>query len=102
MNEKNIYNVGEYVVELIVPNTKRDLKYSSDNNINVYGKNGELIYNISELLKAYSDKNGLKYYDDMYFDIRILDNEKIFCIGFINHCEIDLKISSITKIINNR
>lgn len=102
MSEKEIFNVGEYVVELILSDTNRDLKYSSDNNINVYDKNGKLVYNISELLKAYSNKNGLKYYDDMYFDIRLLDNEKIFCIGFINHCEIDLKSSSITKIINNR
>ena len=102
MSDKKIFNVGKYVVELIVPNTDRDLKYSSNNNINVYGENRQLIWNISKLLKNYSNRVGLKYYDDMYFDIRLLDNEKIFCIGFINHCEIDLKSSSITKIINNR
>lgn len=100
--EVKICYVGEYVVELIIPDTNRDLKYSLSNNINVYDKKGQLIWNISELLKNYSNGIGIKYYDDMYFDIRLLDNEKIFCIGFINHCEIDLKSSSITKIINNR
>ena len=102
MSDKRIFNIGKYVVELIVPDTNRDLKYSLSNNINVYGANRQLIWNISELLKSYSDSIGLKYYDDMYFDIQLLDDEKIFCIGFINHCEIDLKSSSITKIINNR
>ncbi len=102
MDDKKIFEIGKYRVELTPPNTSRDLKYSSDNNINTYGDNGQLLWNISELLKAYSDKNGFKYYDDMYFDIRVLDNEKIFCIGFINHCEIDLKSGIITKIVNNR
>lgn len=102
MSDKKIFNIGKYIVELIVPDTNRDLSYSSGNNINAYDENKQLIWNISELLKNYSDRNGLKYYDDMYFDIRLLDNEKIFCIGFVNHCEIDLKSSSITKIVNNR
>lgn len=102
MNDKKIFYIGKYNIELIVPNTNRDLKYSLSNNINLYGQDGELIWNISKLLKIYSDRIGLKYYDDMYFDIKVLDNDKILCIGFINHCEIDLERSRITKIINNR
>ena len=75
---------------------------NKDNNINIYGEDGQLLWNISELLRTYSDKNGLKYYEDMYFDIILLGNEKISCIGFINHCEIDLKNESIINIVNNR
>lgn len=78
------------------------MNYSSCNNINSYDKNGKLLWNISELLKAYLDKNALKYYDEMYFEIRLLEDDKIFCIGFINHCEIDLRNGIITKIVNNR
>lgn len=101
MDNKKIFEVGKYRVELIIPDKDIDLKYSSDNNINIYGEDGQLLWNISELLRAYSDKNGLKYYDDMYFDIILLTNEKIFCVGFINHCEIDLKNESIINIVNN-
>ncbi|GEM_PF-1098618 len=102
MNDKKIFEIGKFKVELILPDTSRDLRYSSYNNINIYGDNGYFLWNISELLKVYSDKNGFRYYEDMYFDIRLLDNERIFCTGFTNHCEIDLKSGSITKIINNR
>lgn len=102
MNGKKILEIGKFKVELTLPDTSRDLKYSLDNNINVYDDNGYFLWNISELLKVYSDKNGFKYYEDMYFDIRLLDNERVFCIGFVNHCEIDLKSGSIIKIINNR
>ena len=102
MSDKKIFKVENYIIELIIPDTHKDLKYSLSNNINVYDENGQLLWNISELLKSYSDRNGFKYYDDMYFDIRLLDNEKFFCIGFTNHCEIDLKSNSITKLVNNR
>jgi hypothetical protein len=102
MNDKKIFGIGKFRVELNFPDTSRDLKYSSDNNINIYDDNGHFLWNISELLKVYSDKSGLRYYEDMYFDIQLLDNERIFCVGFKNHCEIDLKSGSITKIINNR
>ena len=102
MDNKKVFGVGKYRVELIIPDTDRDLKYSSYNNINIYSKDGQLLWNISELLRTYSDKNGLKYYEDMYFDIILLGNEKISCIGFINHCEIDLKNESIINIVNNR
>lgn len=102
MNTVKTFNIGNYKIELIVPYTDIDLKYSSSNNINAYDENNQLIWNISELLRNYSDRFGLRYYDEMYFDIRLLDNEKIYCIGFVNHCEIDLKSSSITRIVNNR
>lgn len=54
MCNKQIYNVGNYVIELTLPDRIRDLNYSSCNNINSYDKNGKLLWNISELLKAYS------------------------------------------------
>jgi hypothetical protein len=102
MNNKKIFNVGNFKIELIVPDQTKDIRNSLENNINVFDENGELLWNISKLLKAYSDKNGVKYYDELYFDIRLLDNQNIFCIGFNNHCEIDLKTGSIIKIVNNR
>ena len=102
MKEKKIFKMGKYRVELIVPDKTKDLKWSLGNNINVYDENDIFLWNISELLKSYSELNGLQYYDDMYFDIRILDNQNIFCIGFANHCEIDLKTKRIIKLVNNR
>jgi hypothetical protein len=102
MNNKKIFNVGNFKIELIVPDQTKDIRNSLENNINVFDENGELLWNISKLLKTYSDKNGVKYYDELYFDIRLLDNQNIFCIGFNNHCEIDLKTASIIKIVNNR
>lgn len=102
MDVKKIFEIGKYRAELTVHNASEDLKSSSDNNIDAFDKNGLLLWNIAKLLKAYSDKNGFKYYSDVYFDIRLLDNEKIYCVGFYNHCEIDLKSGVITKIVNNR
>lgn len=102
MKEKKIFKIGKYRIELLVPDTTKDLKYSLGNNINAYDENDFLLWNISDLLKTYSDKNGLKYYSEMYFDIRSLDNQNIFCVGFTNHCEIDLKTMNVIKIINNR
>ncbi len=102
MNDKKILEVSKYKVELILPDISRDLQYSKSNNINVYNETGLLLYNISDLLKAYSDKKGLQYYEDMYFDIRKLDDERIYCVGFTNHCEIDLHYGYIYRIINNR
>lgn len=102
MNNKKIFKVGNYKIELIVPDQTNDIKKTLENNINVFNENGEFLWNISKLLKTYSDKNGLKYYDELFFDIRLLDNQNIFCIGFNNHCEINLKIGSIIKIVNNR
>ena len=98
---KHIEN-GKFRIELTLPDTNIDVKGSKDNNINIYDDNGHFLCNISELLKDYSNKNGLRYYEEMYYDVRILDNERIFCVGFYNHCEVDLKNSCITKIINNR
>ncbi len=102
MNEVKEFQIGKCRIELIVPYKNKDLKHSIENNINAYDEDGLLLWNISELLKTYSDKNGLRYDKDMYFDIRILDNENIFCIGFINHCEIDLKSKKIIRLANNK
>ncbi|MNE99413.1 hypothetical protein D3C80_1980890 [compost metagenome] len=87
---------------MIVPDGTKDLRYSEPNNINAYNLEGRLSWNISKLLKIYSDERGHKHYEDLYFDIRPLDNERLFCVGFINHCEIDLKTEKIIKLINNR
>jgi hypothetical protein len=102
MDIKKIITIDKYKIELTLPDKTRDLKFSSGDNIQIYNKNGQFIWNISELLRNYSDRNGLKYYSDMYFDIRLLDNQNIFCVGFINHCEIDLKAGTIVRIVNNR
>jgi len=102
MSATKIFNVGEFKIEFVVPDTAKDLNLSKGNNVNAYDKNDLLIWNISELLKNYSDLNGLEYYDEMYFDVRVLDNQNIFCVGFTNHCEIDLKTMQIIKLVNNR
>ena len=101
MNKK-IYDFNKYKIELIIPDKSKDLSFSKINNINIYDENNIFICNISELLEIYSNINGLKYYEDMYFEIRKLENHHILCIGFINHCEIDLKTLEIIKLINNR
>lgn len=95
------FKVGYYTIEIILPD-ENDLKGSTGNNINAYDKTGRCLWNISQLLQIYSDKNGLKYFDELYFDIRIIDNDTIFCIGFTNHCEVDLKSMYITKLVNNK
>lgn len=96
MKNKKIIKVGYRCVELINPNC------SSGNNINIYDKNGLFLYNISELLKDYSERNNLEYFSDMYYDIQVIDNQNIYCIGNINHCIINLTSKKIIKIINNR
>lgn len=101
MFSKQIFKLANYNVELTVPPENLN-GCSLKNNIDVYDHDGVYLWNISELLKVYSAKNGLKYYDELYFDIRLLDNHNIFCIGFNNHCEVNLKNKSITKLINNR
>ena len=102
MENIKTFKTVNYIIELVIPDTSKDLKGSKENNINVYDENGIFLWNISELLKNYSDKFCTKYYDELYFDIRILDKEMIFCIGFNNHCEIDLKNKVITRLVCNR
>ncbi len=70
MNKKKLFYVGEYILELIVPEDLT-LKDSLKNNINAYDENGQLVWNIAELLKDFSFQNGFKYFYDMYFDIRV-------------------------------
>lgn len=96
MENKKILKIGCLYVELTNPN------FSSGNNINIYDENRTFLYNISELLKGYSEEKKLKYFSDIYYDIKLLDNENIYCIGNINHCVINLTSKKITKIINNR
>lgn len=102
MKNEKIFNVGKYKIKLILPDVSKDLKYSSGNNIDTYDENDLFLWNIAELLKAYSKENGLEYYDEMYFDIKIIDDGNILCVGFNNHCEINLKTAKIVKLINNR
>ena len=107
MQEKQIFTIWEYKFELINPYLYKDLNCSKlnpnvANNINAYDANDILLWNIGDLLKKYSDTHGLKYFDDQYYEIREIDSNKIYCIGNVNHCEIDLKERVIYKIINNR
>ena len=101
-SDKKILNIGRYKIELTLPDRTKDLSFSHPDNITAFDNNGLILWNISDLLKKYSEKNGLQYYSDMYFDIRLLENQNVFCVGFINHCEIELETDSIIKIINNR
>ncbi len=102
MSDKLVIELGSKTIVLIIPDKSRDIKYSESNNINYYDENMNLIWNIEELLKDFSHNNDLKYYKEMYFDIRLMENGNLFCVGFINHCEISLKSNRIIKIINNR
>ena len=102
MDNKKKLNIGKYKIELDVPNQSIDLKYSKVNNIDVYDEEGRILWNISKLLKAYSYENGIQYYEELFYDIFPLGNNKMVCRGFCNHCEIDLNTEKIVKIVNNR
>jgi hypothetical protein len=99
---KKLYTIGNYVAELVIPDETKDLSCSLPNNIDVYDKNGKHLWNITKLLSAYSNERGLKYYEELYFDIKAIDHDKMFCIGLINHCEIDLINEKILTLVNNR
>jgi len=82
MDSQKIIELEEYKIVLTIPDLTRDLKFSSGDNIDIYDENGQILWNISDLLKNYSERNGLKYYSDMYFDIRLLDNvvDTVHCL----------------------
>jgi len=94
MKSKKLIEIGDYTVELLLP--------PALNNINVYWRKGAKTWNIAELLKFYSDNSGHKYYSESYFDVRPNGHNKIYCVGFYNHCEIDLDSQTIIRIVNNR
>ncbi len=94
--------VKNIVLELIVPEKNCNLIYSPINNINAYNEDGNVLWNIGQLLTDYSDKHKLHYFDEMYFDIQTIDDNTIRCVGFNNHCEINLDSKAIIRIINNR
>ncbi|WP_105616306.1 hypothetical protein [Vallitalea okinawensis] len=100
MREVKHYNVGEYRMELIIPGHKLD--GTLVNNLTIYNDVKKSVWNIEELLKAYSDENGYKYFNELYFDIHIVADNKIYCVGFNKHCEIDLNTMRIVKTIINR
>lgn len=102
MNQFKELTISHLVLKLELPDETQDLKYSSSNNITAYNDKGIVLWNIRQLLKDYSNKNGLKYFDEMYFDIKPINDSKIYCVGINHHCEINLESMTITKIINNR
>jgi hypothetical protein len=89
-----LFIIGSYKVEIDFQN--------DSNNINVYDLIGNHLWNISRLLKAYSEGEGIRYYRDTYYDVRQRENNQIFCVGNYNHCEIDLDKQIILRLINNR
>lgn len=93
-NKKKLSIIGRYKVEINLQN--------DSNNINVYDLQGNHLWNISRLLKTYSDENGIRYYSDTYYNVQQRSGNIIFCVGNINHCEIDLDKQIILKLINNR
>ncbi len=74
MSEKKQFPMGEFLIELLV---NPDTNDPPRDNINAYDNNGTLLWNISELLKQYAKISGSKYEEEIYFDIRLLENGNI-------------------------
>jgi len=72
------------------------------NNISAFDLNNNKIWDISNLLKAYSIKNSLNYFEEVYFDIILSDDYTVKFIGFFNHCIVDVVSMEIIGLINNR
>jgi len=72
------------------------------NNIKSYDSDGNLNWEIGILLEEYASSNKLEYCEDVYFDILVIAENRLKCIGFNNHCEIDLIKSKIVRLMNNR
>ncbi len=93
---------GGFVIKLDLPDESKDLKFSQNNNISAYNLKGELVWNIADLLADYSERKGLEYYEEQYFDVNKCGSNMIYCVGFVNHCLIDLDDRAIVALINNR
>ena len=75
MENIKTFKTVNYIIELVIPDTSKDLKGSKENNINVYDENGIFLWNISELLKNYSDKfciNKLAVSLDVAFNVAFI------------------------------
>ena len=71
------------------------------NNI-VCFKSGKVFWEIKQLLECYARKNHINYFNERYFDISKKNDQILTCIGFYNHCVIDVFQKKILSIINNR
>ncbi|WP_050638138.1 hypothetical protein [Candidatus Stoquefichus sp. SB1] len=98
---QKIITFGDYTILIELPNRNKDLSYSKDNNIICF-KSGKVVWQIQQLLEEFSINNHLNYFSDIYFDITKEDNGELKCIGFTNHCIIDVYQQKIISIINNR
>lgn len=77
---------------------------ASDSVINniVCFKSGKVFWEIKQLLECYARKNHINYFNELYFDISKKNDQILTCIGFYNHCVIDVFQKKILSIINNR
>ncbi len=99
ISQKNI-TFGDCKVVIQLPKGE-DASDSVVNNI-VCFKSGKVFWEIKDLLECYARKNHINYFYELYFDI-FKENDKILtCIGFYNHCVIDVFQKKILSIINNR
>lgn len=94
-----LYN---FIVELELPENINNVSNYKLNNIKFYNENHIYLYDISMLLKDYSKKNNLGYTEEVYFDIKITEDNLLFCQGYVNHCKVNVLENQIVKIINNR
>lgn len=93
--------IGDYTIIIELPDTQKDIRGSKDNNV-VCSKSGERIWEIKDLLTQYSKEKQFNYFSDIYFDIIDVGEGKLKCIGFYNHCLIDVYQQKIISIMNNR
>ena len=100
VSQKSIV-IKDYTMIIELPDTQKDIKCSKDNNVFCL-KAGERVWEIKDLLSRYSKEKQLQYFRDMYFDIIDIGEGKLECIGFYNHCIIDVYQEKIISIMNNR
>lgn len=100
VSQKSII-IKDYTIIIELPDTQKDIRYSKDNNVFCF-KAGKRVWEIKDLLIQYSKEKQLKYYREMYFDIIDIGEGKLKCIGFYNHCIIDVYQEKIISIMNNK
>lgn len=95
------YAINIYILEINIDDTQR-LEATNLNNVNLYDKEHNKLWNIKELLVEYSNNNNIKYHDELFFDVRILDDNTFKLSGFYNHCIVSIETMKIIKLVNNR
>ncbi len=93
--------VGEHIIKLDVCESTNVSKCRL-NNIKGHSSQGNLSWTISELLEDYSNEKLLSYLEDLFFDVIDLGCNRVRCIGFYNHLEVDLDKLKIIRLINNK